>query len=147
MALPVITFDGRMVNDPEMRFTPTGKAVVSFRVAANDRKRQQDGSWADGPTTFLKVTAWEAMAENVAEAFAKGDPVIVVGKLEQEEFEDREGNKRTAYVIRAFNIAAPLKQNAVDIKRTERSSAPQQQQASVQDVWGAPPNKEEEPPF
>lgn len=147
MALPVITIDGRLVADPELRFTPTGKAVATFRIAASKQKRQEDGSWADESKIFLEVTAWEAMAENIVECLTKGDAAVVVGELFQREFEDREGNKRTVYTVRAYNVAPSLKFNAAEIKRTQRAKPAQAKakpQKSEEDVWGV---SEEEPPF
>lgn len=146
MALPVVTFEGNLVNAPELRFTPNGDAVASFRVAANKQKRQPDGTWASDRTTFMKVTCWRQVAENVAESLNVGDSVVVVGALEQEEWEDKEGASRTSYQINAFNVAVSLRFATVKIERVRRESfqsKPEPQKAAAE-AWGLDDDK---PPF
>jgi single-strand DNA-binding protein len=149
MALPVMTFVGNAVSDPDLRFTQSGTAVCNFRVAANERKKQGD-EWVDGASVFLSVSCWEQLAENVANSIRRGDGVIVVGPLEQEEYETREGEKRTVYKIRAYEVAASLRRATVKIEKlASRGPQTQERQGSSsspkgggrqESVWGAPAN-------
>lgn len=98
MAETKITIDGNIVGDPELRFIPSGAAVAKFTVASTPRVKNGD-QWEDGPTTFLPVTVWREWAEGAAETLRKGDNVIVVGKLKQRSYEDKDQVKRTVYEI------------------------------------------------
>jgi hypothetical protein len=71
---------GNLVHDPELRFTNTGTAVANMRVAVTQRI-QQDGEWRDGDTLFSKVNVWRGQAEHLADFLAKGDRVMVTGRL------------------------------------------------------------------
>src|SRR6516164_8360634 len=93
-----ITIIGNLVDNPEMRFTPSGVAVASFRVASTPRYRDsKSGDWKDGDTLFLTCQAWRLVAENVAESLERGMRAIVVGRLRQRSYETKEGEKRTVY--------------------------------------------------
>lgn len=148
--LPRPTLEGRLTADPELRFTPSGKAVATFTVAQSDRKRAEDGSWEDGDKLFLRCTVWEQQAENVAECLKKGDSVIVAGgKLKQSEWEDKEGNKRTSYEIvgNTINVGPSMRKNAVEIKRVKREKPAEEKQAGPSDDVWALGDKDDDPPF
>lgn len=107
MALPNITIsNGTLVADPEIR-DANGKTVVSFRVATNSRRKNQQGEWENADSTFLNVTAWEGLGKNVAAQFSKGDKVNVTGRLKQRDVE-KDGQKRTFYDVTADEVAAPV---------------------------------------
>lgn len=147
--LPRLTIEGRLTADPDLRFTPGGKAVATFTVAASDRKRGEDGSWEDGDKVFLRTTVWEQQAENVAECLQKGDAVVVTGaKLRQSEWEDKEGNKRTTYELtgNTITVAVPLRFNEVKINRIKRDKPAEKKQGPSDDVW-ALGDKDDDPPF
>lgn len=129
MPLPNISLTGNVVDDPELRFTPGGKAVVSFRVAANQRKKTENGGWVDGDSCFLSVTAWEQAAEAIAEQVQRGTKVIVTGVLKQRDYEDRDGNKRTAYDVQAYDVAIVVRPPKAE---REKPTTP------VDDPWAAP---------
>jgi single-strand DNA-binding protein len=80
------TIVGNLVEDPELRFTNTGIAVANLRVAVTQRI-QQDGEWRDGDTSFLRVNVWRGQAEHLADSLAKGDRVMVTGRLRQRSWE------------------------------------------------------------
>jgi single-strand DNA-binding protein len=106
----VITVQGNLVDDPELRFTPAGHAVAKFRIASTPRTFDKSANeWRDGDTLFLTVSAWRRLAENVTETLKRGDRAIVVGALKQRSYEDREGVKRTVYELDAEDVAASLK--------------------------------------
>jgi single-strand DNA-binding protein len=84
------TIAGNLVETPELRFTNTGTPVTNLRVAVTQRI-QQDGEWRDGDTSFFKVNVWRGQAEHLADSLAKGDRVMVTGRLRQRTWETPEG--------------------------------------------------------
>lgn len=130
MPLPSIQITGNVVDDPELRFIPSGKAVVNFRVAANQRKKTDAGGWVDGDSCFLTVNAWEDKAEAIAEMVQRGSKVIVTGTLKQRDYEDRGGNKRSAYEVQAYEVALVVQRPKAD---REKPSEPPQN-----DPWAKP---------
>jgi single-strand DNA-binding protein len=74
-----VTITGNLAADPELRYTPTGVAVVKFVVISNDRHRDHAGQWTDGRRTDVRVTAWDTLAENTAESLSTGTQVTVTG--------------------------------------------------------------------
>ena len=118
MAAPTVTVVGRLTADPELRFTPSGSAVVNFTIASNDSYKK-DGEWVDKDAVFLRANAWRDLAENVAESLSKGDEVIAVGKLAQRSFEDREGNNRTVVELEVTSVGPSLSRATADVKRAE----------------------------
>lgn len=92
---------GRVANDPELKQTPNGKAVVTFSVAVNKWKGKGQGAVGE----FFEVVAWEQLAERVAKYFGKGTPIYVSGELEQNKWTDNNtGNTRTRIILRAKDI-------------------------------------------
>lgn len=139
--LPVITMTGGLVDLPELRFTPSGHAVVNFRIAGKKRVKDASGQWVDGDPIYLGVSAWNKLAENVAETLTrKGQRVTVSGHLAQQWWE-KDGEKKSKYVIEADSIAVDLTFSAYD----EREAAPKAPAAGAADPWGPPPT--DEPPF
>lgn len=96
--LPKITVVGRLTKDPELRFTPNGKAVANFSVATSNRRKDGD-DWVDVDTSFFDCVAWERLGENAAETLKRGDEVIVYGMQRMRPWEDKDGNKRTSWEI------------------------------------------------
>jgi len=108
-----ITITGNLVDDPELRFTPSGVAVARFRIASTPRYRDNaTGEWKDGDTLFLTCQVWRQAAENVAESLQKGMRAIVTGRLHQRSYETQEGEKRTVYELQA-DEAGPSLRNAI----------------------------------
>ena len=92
---------GRLVADPELRTTTSGISVTSFRVAVDRRGRQGEERQAD----FIDVVAWRQTAEFVSRYFRKGSMIAVQGSIQTRNYEDRNGNKRTAVEIVADNVS------------------------------------------
>ena len=117
----VITVIGNLTNDPELRFTPNGAAVVSFTVASTPRTLDKaTNEWKDGDTLFLRCSAWRQMAENVTESLAKGSRVIVQGRLKQRSFETREGEKRTVVELDVDEVGPSLRNATAKVNKTSR---------------------------
>lgn len=122
MAAPTVTVVGRLTADPDLRFTPSGAAVVNLTIASND-SYQKDGEWVDKPAVFLRANAWRDLAENIAESLTKGTEVIVVGKLSQREFEDRDGNNRVAIELEIASIGPSLRTSTAKVTKAEKAGA------------------------
>jgi single-strand DNA-binding protein len=113
------TIVGKLVEDPEIRFTNNGIAVTNLRVAVTHRI-QQDGQWRDGDTSFLKVNVWRGQAENLAESLGKGDRVMVTGRLRQRSWETPEGDKRSVTELEADEVGASLRWATAKVERTNQ---------------------------
>lgn len=149
-----ITLIGNLTADPELRFTPSGKAVADFTVANTPRKfDKQRGEYVEGESMFLRCSAWKQLAENVAGTLAKGSRVIVQGKLKARSFEDKDGNRRTVFEVDVFEVGPSLRFATANVQRNQPQQAqqsqwtqPQQQaqqpqQPTQQDPWqGTPTN-------
>ena len=117
-----INIVGNLTEDPELRYTPNGAAVVNFRVAVNRRiKDEATGQWKDGDASYFTVNAWRGLAENVAESLSRGTRVVVVGSLRMRSYETRDGEKRTVYEIEADEVAPSLRWAKATIERQVRS--------------------------
>ncbi|GAA2655814.1 single-stranded DNA-binding protein [Streptomyces noursei] len=115
----VITVVGNLVDDPELRFTPSGAAVAKFRVASTPRTfDRQTNEWKDGESLFLTCSVWRQAAENVAESLTRGTRVIVQGRLKQRSYEDREGVKRTVYELDVEEVGASLRNATAKVTKT-----------------------------
>lgn len=115
-----ITLVGNLVDDPELRFTPSGQAVAKFRVASTPRFFK-DGEWRDGESLFLTCNVWRQAAENVAETLQRGMRVIVQGRLRQRSYETREGEKRTVYEVEVDEVGPSLRNATAKVNKTSRS--------------------------
>jgi single-strand DNA-binding protein len=153
-----ITMTGNVVADPELRFTPSGAAVCNFRMASTPRKfNRQTNEFEDGEALFLGVAVWRQQAEHVAESIQRGTRVIVVGRLTQRQYEDREGKTRSSYEIQADEVAPSLLRATAAVTKangTAQSAAPprpqqgygQQPQQPAANPW-ATQGYSTEPPF
>jgi single-strand DNA-binding protein len=103
MTLNKMMIIGNLGADPELRYTPGGKAVTNLRVAVNNRYRGQDGEWQE-ETQWFRVELWDQAAERAAEQFRKGNKVFAEGQLRMREFEGNDGQKRTSVEIRFARV-------------------------------------------
>ena len=118
-----ITIAGNLVDDPELRYTPTGQAVARFRVASTPRfMDRQTNEWKDGESLFLSCNVWRQAAENVAESLQRGMRVIVQGRLKQRSYETKEGEKRTVYEVEVDEVGPSLRNASAKVTKTQRSS-------------------------
>jgi single-strand DNA-binding protein len=118
----VITVVGNLVDDPELRFTPSGAAVANFRIASTPRTFDTETrDWKDGDALFLSCSVWRQAAENVAESLQKGMRVVVQGRLKQRSYETREGEKRTVIELEVEEVGPSLKFATAKVARAQRS--------------------------
>ena len=120
MATNTVTVIGNLVEDPELRFTPSGVAMAKIRVAVNRRWRDKNNEWQE-ETSFFGGTCWREAAENVAESLQKGARVIIAGSLEQRSWETQEGDRRSVVELRIDEIGPSLRWATGSVTRTARS--------------------------
>ena len=133
---------GRLVADPELRHTPNGIATCTFRIAV-DRNFVRAGE--ERKADFIDIVTWRKAAEFVCKYFRKGGMIAVNGSLQTRNYEDKNGNKRTAYEVVADNI------HFGDGKHTERGDKFSPAEGNV-DIKGGPDDfavidSEEDLPF
>jgi single-strand DNA-binding protein len=135
----VITMVGNLVDDPELRFTPSGAAVANFRVASTPRTfDRQTNEWKDGESLFLSCSVWRQAAENVAESLQRGMRVIVQGRLKQRSYETREGEKRTVFEIDVDEVGPSLRSATAKVTKASRSGAGSGGLGGGTDPWSQP---------
>ncbi|MCX6444176.1 MAG: single-stranded DNA-binding protein [Actinobacteria bacterium] len=139
-----ITMIGNLVDDPELRFTPSGAAVAKFRVASTPRYLDKTtNEWKDGESLFLQCQIWRQAAENVAESLTKGMRVILSGRLKQRSYETKEGEKRTVFEVEVDEVGPSLRNATAKVTRTQRAAgsggaaAPAAAEAFNDDPWAA----------
>jgi single-strand DNA-binding protein len=99
---------GNLTDDPEVRFTPQGTAVASFRLAVTPRVKDGE-SWKDGETSFFRINAWRDLAEHVTDSLSKGDRALVLGRLKARSWETPEGERRSVVEVEAEEVGPSLK--------------------------------------
>lgn len=126
--LNVIAIVGRLVADPELRTTPAGHSVCSFRIAC-DRSYVQQGQ--ERQADFIDIVAWRQQADFVSKYFQKGSMIAVEGRLQTRNYQDKNGNNRTAVEVVANNISF------AGAKRQDSQSAPSYEQQTKNHVQQA----------
>ena len=106
MDLLSTTASGRLTDDPVIRYSNSGQAVTNLDLAVNRRWKDRSGEWQE-ETTYLGVTAFGTLAENVAESVSKGNRVVVTGRISIERWE-KDGQPRSKTVIVANDVATSL---------------------------------------
>jgi len=132
---------GNLTRDPEVRYTPSGKAVADIGLAVNRRYRTQSGEYEE-ETCFVTVTVWDRAAETCGEYLRKGSPLLVEGRLKFDQWE-RDGqkhNKLTVVAERTQFLGSP--------RNAEYRDTPQDTQRPAADPApgpAAPPRQAEQP--
>lgn len=94
---------GHLGKDPEMRFTPQGTAVCNFSVATSEKRKDRNGEFQES-TTWFRVAVFGKQAELANQYLSKGRQVYIEGRLRQDEYTDREGQKRTVLEVAATDV-------------------------------------------
>jgi single-strand DNA-binding protein len=115
-----VTLIGNLVDDPELRFTPSGVALAKVRFAVNRRYQDRNQEWQE-ETSFFGGTLWRDAAENCAESLTKGTRVIVTGRLEQRSWETQDGDKRSVVEVAIDEIGPSLRWATAAVTRSPRS--------------------------
>jgi single-strand DNA-binding protein len=123
MSIPPIFGTARLIDDPALRFAPSGMAVCTVRLAFNSRRKNPETQqWEDGDTLFVDGTVFKQEAENVAESLTRGMEVVVYGRLKTERYETREGEKRSATKLMIDGIGPSLKFATAKVQKLARSN-------------------------
>lgn len=114
---------GRVMADPQLRFSPSGTAVCTFTVIHQDRKFDQEAKqWVDnGDALFANVVAWKTLGEQAADKLTKRDQVVVTGVLRQKNWE-KDGQKRSGFELVADEIGVSVR------NKDSALTAPQQEE-------------------
>jgi single-strand DNA-binding protein len=107
---------GRLTRDPEVRYTPSGMAVADLGLAISERFKTKEGDWEE-KTVFVDVVVWGRQAETSGEFLYKGSPVLVEGRLQLDQWENQQGEKRTKLRVRADRVqflGSPRKDDVAD---------------------------------
>lgn len=126
--LNVVAIMGRLVADPELRTTTQGHSVCSFRIAC-DRSYVQQGQQRQAD--FIDIVAWRQQADFVSKYFQKGSMIAIEGSLQTRQYQDKNGNNRTAVEVVANNISF------AGAKRQDSQSAPSYEQQTTSHVQQA----------
>ena len=145
-----VTVVGNLTRDPELRFTNSGMAVARLTVAFS--KRGRDGG--EERTSFFDVVCFREMAENSAESLTKGSRVIVTGEIQQNSWENDQGEKRSKIEILADDVGPSLRWASAEVQRNERrdgdyqpNRAPSRSGGGEPSGGGGPAFNPDEEPF
>ncbi len=114
-----ITVVGRIITDFRRRVVGD-QEVISFRMASNSRRRTADGSWEAGQTLYITVSCWGKLVTGVGAGLYKGAPIIAVGTVHTNEYEDKDGLKRSSLEMRASAVGPDLSRCLVRIAQPPR---------------------------
>lgn len=116
----VTTIIGNITSDPELRYSQNGIAIASFTVASTDKVFDKaKNEWVDGKKLFMRCTAWREFAEHIAGSLTKGMRVIAVGKIATDEYEDKDGNKRSSINMTVDSVGPDLKYATASVTRAQ----------------------------
>ncbi len=123
---------GNLTRDPELRQIPSGTSVAELGLATNERYRNREGELAES-TCFVDIVAWGRQAESCGQYLVKGAPVLVEGRLQLDQWQTAEGQKRSKLRVRADRIRFMGKASAPQGERAEASPAPAPQADATAD--------------
>jgi single-strand DNA-binding protein len=124
----IVSVSGNLCADPRLQWTPGKIPTADFRIAENRFSKDRSGEWRT-ETSFFDVVCWRSLAVNAAESLHRGDRVVVVGRLRQEQWTTDLGDMRTRYLIEASDLASSLcfaKVAVTSSHQTDELSGPQQ---------------------
>jgi single-strand DNA-binding protein len=129
-----MTIVGNLVESPKLHRTKNGHSVANFRIASTSRRFDREtNAWIDGGTLFVTVTAWRALAENVAQSLHKGQPVIVTGRYYQREYE-RDETLKFAYELEASAVGHDLTRGVATFEKVFRPTTTAEVEADADGI-------------
>ncbi|GAA3225097.1 single-stranded DNA-binding protein [Pseudonocardia petroleophila] len=135
---------GNVITPVQIRHTPDGIPVTTFRIACNERRRDREtNEWVDKDSFFVSVTCWRRLAENVCRSLRSGDPVVVLGRLLTRSYDTAEGRRTTVTEMEADAVGPDLTWCTAHVTRTRRAEAPEQSPGTAPAV--APSSGEQAP--
>lgn len=135
-----VTIVGNLADDPELRYTQGGVAVVSIRVGSTPRTfNRTTSAWEDGETVWVRCTAWREVAENVAQSLTKGTRVVVTGRLKAPSaYQSAQGEARASLELEIEEIGPSLRYATASVSRRAREAG-SGAGAVAGDPWGDAP--------
>lgn len=141
-----VTIVGNLADDPELRYTQSGVAVVSVRVGSTPRTfNRSTNEWVDGETVWVRCTAWREAAENIAQSLTKGTRVVVTGRLKAPSaYQSAQGEARASLELEIDEIGPSLRYATAQVARRPREGAVEspwggeKQVSSGADAWANP---------
>ena len=138
---------GNLGNDPEMRYTPSGTAITTFRLAVS-RPPRRDAPDSEEQTDWLDIVTWSSLAENCAQYLDKGSPVAVEGRVQSRTWQTQDGQKRYSVEINARNVQFLESRQEAERRRAarqERQPSPPADEppAEADDEFGPIPEGED----
>ena len=128
-----ITITGNLTADPETRTLNTATTVASFTIASTPRTyNRQTGQYEDGPTLFMRCSAWNDLAAHTAQTLTKGTRVIAEGRLQQRTYQTQDGSNRTITELQIDDIGPSLRHATAQIIRSQHNQ-PLQPNPPIQD--------------
>lgn len=127
-----VTIVGNLCADPELRHTSDGAAVANLRVAENRNYQDAAGEWQQS-TSYYSVVAWRRLAEHAAESLHKGDRIVAVGRMRQDDWTTESGESRRRYVIDADELGASIRFATVEVTKPEQSAPEEPRQYAPDD--------------
>jgi single-strand DNA-binding protein len=127
MSAVSIVVAGNLGADPNLRANAANEPFVTFSVAANERRRNEDGQWEDAGTSWFKCSCWGDQARHIAKSLHKGDRIVVAGTLRQREYTvsqgEHAGERRTVWEVTVADAGPSLKFHAAKFDDSEDSYA------------------------
>ena len=115
---------GYVATEPKFRKVAGDTPSVRLRVAYTARRRDKEtGEWSDGPTSFVTIQCWRTLADNVSMSVHKGEPVLIMGRLQNRRFEDAAGAPRTAVEVEASSVGHDLTRGVARFSRSRWPAA------------------------
>jgi len=111
MPNPEITLKGNLASMPELKKLSTG-SLLKFRVITNDWVKDQQGNWSNKDTSGWNIEVWGEKADKLSKHLKKGSGVMVMGKMRERLYEDKDGNKRSVVEVKAESVALDI--NSID---------------------------------
>ncbi len=115
-----VTVVGNLCTDPELRHTSSGVAVADLRIAENRNYQDSAGNWQQ-TTSYYSVVTWRNLAEHVSDSLHKGDRVVAVGRMRQDEWTTDTGETRRRYLIDADELAASIRFATLEVHKLDRA--------------------------
>jgi single-strand DNA-binding protein len=115
---------GYVATEPKFKKVAGDTSSARLRVAYTARRRDKEtGEWGDGPTSFVTIQCWRTLADNVSMSVHKGEPVLIMGRLQIRRFEDAEGVSKTAVEIEASSVGHDLTRGVARFSRSRWPAA------------------------
>jgi single-strand DNA-binding protein len=127
-----VILSGRLTQDPELRYTPSGRAVAKLRLAVSRSYKSQSGEWVED-TLYIDVSAWGDLGERCSQRLYKGSPAVVEGRLRSRSWETEAGQKRTAIEVVAMRVQFLEKFGAREEGASTTTPAPAPDEGSPDD--------------